>query len=70
MEYIENDQIYFVKLPSSYVAINSRSKSSFSSKLYIIFLVFGPRHVIVFESGDGGGVEHIDAHEPYAVQMI
>lgn len=52
---------------SSYVAISSRSKSSFSSKLYIIFLVFGPRHVIVFESGDGGGVEQIDAHEPFLI---
>lgn len=48
---------------SSYVAIISLSKSSFSSRSYIIFLVLVPGHML-FGFGEPGGVEQIDAHEP------
>ena len=48
---------------SSYVAIISLSKSSFSSRSYIIFLVLMPWHML-FGFGELGGVEQIDAHEP------
>lgn len=59
---------------SSYVAICSRSKSSFSVKSYMIFLVLGWRQeellLLAGRRGEPGGVVQSEAHDPAGIWLM